>query len=78
MKDGSTLKIMLYFTDQIKNTNQNFLGIKGLPLEYSLGLTQMGFKFTYTASSILLQPVPESMFEIPDDYKLTKLEDLGK
>ena len=64
---------IVYFTDKIPNVGQNFKGLKGMALQYSV--EKNGLKSTETASTVLFQTVPDSTFEIPDDYEQISIEE---
>lgn len=65
LSDGTTF-IVYYTTDIIpenKDYDYTFRNLNGLPLEYELNQDKL--KIKYTLSSISLDPVPESKFDIP-------------
>lgn len=72
MEDSSTQKSTVYFTKQIKNTTQNFGDLSGMALEYNM--SQNDTESRLTATSVLLQSVLDSDFEIPKGYEVTTLE----
>lgn len=65
MSDGATFTV--YYTKEIvpdnMDFNYQFKNLNGLPLEYEL--KQGSVTINYTASSISLNPVPASKFDIP-------------
>lgn len=65
MKDGSSF--FVYYTDEIipdnMDYNYQFKDLPGLPLEYELALKRL--KIKYTVSTIDINPVPASKFDIP-------------
>lgn len=65
MKDGATFTVF-YTTEIIPDNmeyNYQFKDLNGLPLEYEL--TQKSVTIKYTASSVNLNAVPASKFDIP-------------
>jgi len=64
---------VVYFTDKIPLVGQNFKGLKGIPLQSTID--QDGVKSTLMAISISNQNVPAALFEIPDDYEKTSIEE---
>jgi GLPGLI family protein len=65
LADGSTF--IVYYTTEIvpenKDYDYQFKNLNGLPLEYEL--SQGKFTIRYTVSTINLNPVPASKFDIP-------------
>jgi len=73
---GNTL-ITLFYTDKIKNHAQKkFLGLKGFPLQYTM--TQQNMTFEMTATELIKQSVPDSLFEKSDGYKDITQADMQK
>lgn len=69
----------VYYTDEIQvpqniNWSQNFGGIEGLMLEYTMN--QQGMTVTFTATEIEKMKISDSEFEIPDDYELKTPEEM--
>ncbi|MBV4358317.1 hypothetical protein [Pinibacter aurantiacus] len=65
LNDGTSF--VVYYTTEIlpenMDFNYQFRNLKGLPLAYEV--TQGNLKISYTVSSISLNPVPSSKFDVP-------------
>lgn len=67
-----------YYTDAIKNTHENFPGLKGFPLEYNSSYENM--ELALTASAVdQKSKIKDKIFEAPTSgYKEISFEDLMK
>jgi GLPGLI family protein len=79
--DTTTAKetaLNVWYTNDIKIGNKHvqgpFASIEGSMLEYSI--SQQGFSMQFTATKVVKQPVDDTKFEIPTDYKRTTQEEL--
>ncbi len=81
MKDQPSTAFEVYVTEEINASNEMIQGmeamnLQGFPLEYSMNLPQMTFKYTATE---VLDKVDESLFEIDkSQYKEMTYEDFMK
>lgn len=70
----------LWYTQDIKASNKHISGpmgkIDGFILEYSF--SQQGIDMLFSASAVTKQPVEESLFTVPADYKFMTQEELKK
>jgi len=68
---------VVYYTDQIPNVNTygaKFKGLDGFPLEYTVDT--YGMKMKITATAVSKEKVEDAVFNVPDGYKETTLEQL--
>jgi GLPGLI family protein len=79
--DSSIITSNVYFTKDL-GTNVNhfdtkqFMGIDGIMLEFEVQSANM--TMTFTATNIEKKNVPDSEFEIPDDYEVKTSEEASK
>ena len=75
LNDGTA--IVVFYTKELIPTNREydpmFKSLPGLPLQYELN--RGNTKFIYTANRIDFTPVPASMFEIPQGYRMMTYEE---
>ena len=64
----------VYYTEDIPNVNTNFDGLNGMALMYKM--EENGVKSTLKATRVMFKSIPESTFEIPEDYERMTLEEL--
>jgi GLPGLI family protein len=69
--------VEIYFTDQLpKESNSQFPGIEGYPLEYII--ETQGMTITYKAKSVTEAIVDKNLSKIPDGYQKMTTEEFGK
>ena len=78
--DGKTETVECFYTPDLPllgqaNTAPGFDKIKGLMLEYSMNMG--GIKAKISATKVSTQKVEDKMFEIPSDYTIRTIEELG-
>jgi len=80
MPEGETFEVY-YARDLIpenKHYSRRFMNLKGIPLQFEI-ITKTGAKMRAIATSVDLQPVPASYFEVPaSGYKLISKEELER
>ena len=84
-KDNASEKqtTIIWYTEEISNQmghdsrSAQFKDIKGMLLEYEMN-AERGMKMKMTAKKVSKEPVPDSKFEIPADYKETTIEEMQK
>ena len=71
----TTFATTVYYTEEIPyfDLNGSFKGLKGFPMEFSI--YQMGMNVNIAASSVIKQPVSDSLFNIPSDYQKMSMQD---
>jgi GLPGLI family protein len=81
---GNSVTNNIWFTEAISNymnssskNGYHFKGIKGMPLEYEMK-AQNGMVMRMTATSVIKEPVSDSKFEVPADYKEITVEEMQK
>ena len=72
--DGFETPAIVYYTTKIPYTEDQFKGLKGLPLEMTVN--SEGMQMVLSATSVQKKEVEESMFVIPDDYSIMTSEEL--
>ena len=75
--EGMEEMLAIYFTEEIPaDKSTQFKGLKGFPLEYETA--SEGFKMTISVKSVSRQPLSDALFKVPDGYKETTMEEIGK
>lgn len=75
--EGMEDKLAIYYTEEIPaDKSTQFKGLKGFPLEYETA--SEGFKMTISAKSVSRETVSDALFKVPEGYKETTMEELGK
>jgi len=77
MKNKDNVSSNLYYTDRIKArlaVNVQFPGVDGFPMEFMVD--QNGLKMMFSVRQVISEPVPDSVFAIPSDYKQVTPGDL--
>ena len=67
---------VVYYHSKFKNYSENFHGLKGLPLMYTI--SSGGFQMRYTASNMTQEEISADLFEIPSDYEVMTQEEFEK
>ncbi len=70
------LKTTVYFTKQIPNLGENFKGLPGLPMEYTI--YQNGVTTILTVTEVTKEYVDDRQFIIPEDYVTMPIEEFMK
>jgi GLPGLI family protein len=69
--------ITVYYTDQIvPGLQNNFEGLKGLAMEFTLN--EGGMEITYLVTKVEETKVDKNLFEIPSDYEEMEMDDFMK
>ncbi len=82
LEDKSGMKVDVYYTDDFGTENYSasaqdqFKDIKGMLLKYTVA--QKGMKMTLTAKSVKKEPIDDSKFIVPADYKKVTQQELMK
>lgn len=77
MKNKDNVSSNLYYTDRIKArlaVNVQFPGVDGFPMEFMVD--QNGLKMMFSVRQVIQEPVSDSVFSIPSDYRLVTPNDL--
>lgn len=78
--DGKTETVDCFYCPELSmvdqgNNNPAFSQIKGMMMEYSMSMG--GIKAKISATKVSTQKVEDKMFEIPSDYTIRTIEELG-
>lgn len=76
-KDGKTYTTDVYYTEDLpaySGSRDQFKGLKGFPLEYTM--KQQGVNIAITATSVSKESVPDDTFTVPSGYKLMTAEQM--
>lgn len=79
VKNDDDTALDIYFTENIKartTATIDWKEINGFPMEYYLD--QNGLKMKFTATKVLLENVEDSLFQIPEGYKMITQEEMMK
>ena len=77
MKTKDNVSSDLYYTDRINAriaVNVQFPGVDGFPMEFMVD--QNGLKMKFSVKNVISEPVADSIFSIPSDYKQVTPDDL--
>jgi GLPGLI family protein len=76
-KDGQTYTTNVYYTEDLPSYGggrDQFKGLKGFPLEYSV--KQQGMNISMSATSVVKQSLTDDTFAVPTGYKLMTAEEM--
>ncbi len=74
--DSSSMVMEVYFTEKMPNLTWYFTpGLKGLALQYTTDAYGMKFatstfRPTVTASAVIEEKIPDTLFEVPEGYEI--------
>lgn len=75
--EGMEETLAIYYTEEIPaDKSTQFKGLKGFPLEYETA--SEGFRMTISAKSVSREALSDALFKVPDGYKETTMEELGR
>ncbi len=70
-------EMVVYYTEELPaGANQQYEGLKGFPLEYTMDSGQ--FKVMVTATEVKTEKLDNSLFEIPDGFEKLTFEEFQK
>jgi hypothetical protein len=79
-KSGEYADFNIYYTDEFKIENPNFSNpfhsINGVLMEYQL--KKFGLELRFNATKVTYEPVDDSQFEVPDEYKKISLAEMNE
>lgn len=76
-KDGQSYTTNVYYTEDLPSysgSRDQFKGLKGFPLEYSM--KQQGMNIAISATSVSKESVPDDTFTVPSGYKLMTADEM--
>jgi GLPGLI family protein len=76
-KDGQSYTTNVYYTEDLPSysgSRDQFQGLKGFPLEYTM--SQQGMNISIAATNVSKQSVTDDTFTVPSGYKLMTAEEM--